>query len=418
MEMPEPAVIIVGAGTSGLATAACLNRLSIPNIVLEREDCFASLWKKKSYDCLHLHLAKQYCELPHMSYPQNFPTYVSKKQFIQYLDDYVAHFNISPMYNRPVVSADYDEVSQKWKVKVRNMVSDEVEEYSGKFMVVATGENSDEFIPEVEGLRNFTGEVIHSTLYKCGDKYRDKRVLVVGSGNSGMEIAFDLSNYGAKTSIVVRSPYGCMTDDGSFVWMEMQLHIISREMVYLGSVLVKYIRLSTVDYLMVLLSKLRYGDLSKYGIQRPEEGPFTVKLKYGKYPVIDVGTCNKIKSREIQASNQGYLVCTTRGTLIDARRKPVVLPAITSIKGDEVVFQNGKSHPFDAIVFATGFTRSTHKWLKGDNYLLNKDGLAKPSLPNHWKGQNGLYCCGLARRGFYGAAMEAQNIANDVKSAL
>ncbi|KAI7984675.1 putative indole-3-pyruvate monooxygenase YUCCA10 [Camellia lanceoleosa] len=379
MEMPEPAVIIVGAGTSGLATAACLNRLSIPNIVLEREDCFASLWKKKSYDCLHLHLAKQYCELPHMSYPKNFPTYVPKKQFIQYLDDYVAHFNISPMYNRPVVSAEYDEVSQKWKVKVRNMVSDEVEEYSGKFMVVATGENSDEFIPEVEGLRNFTGEVIHSTLYKCGDKYRDKRVLVVGSGNSGMEIAFDLSNYGAKTSIVVRSP----------------LHIISREMVYLGSVLVKYIQLSTVDYLMVLLSKLIYGDLSKYGIQRPEEGPFTVKLKYGKYPVIDVGTCNKIKSREIQ-----------------------VLPAITSIKGDEVVFQNGKSHPFDAIVFATGFTRSTHKWLKGDNYLLNKDGLANPSFPNHWKGQNGLYCCGLARRGFYGAAMEAQNIADDIKSAL
>ncbi|CAL5353894.1 unnamed protein product [Camellia sinensis] len=378
MEMPEPAVIIVGAGPSGLATAACLNRLSIQNIVLEREDCFASLWKKKSYDRLHLHLAKQYCELPHMSYPKNSPTYVSKKQFIQYLDDYVAHFNISPTYNRPVVSADYDEVSQKWKVKVRNMVSDEVEEYSGKFMVVATGETSDEFIPEVEGLRNFTGEVIHSTLYKCGDKYRDKRVLVVGSGNSGMEIAFDLSNYGAKTSIVVRSP----------------LHIISREMAYLGLVLLKYIQVSIVDYLLVLLSKLRYGDLTKYGIQRPEEGPFTLKVKYGKYPVIDVGTYSKIKSREIQ-----------------------VLPAITSIKGDEVVFQNGKSHPFDAIVFATGFTRSTHKWLKGDNYLLNKDGLPKPSFPNHWKGQNGLYCAGLARRGLYGAAMDAQNIANDIKSA-
>ncbi|GMP91230.1 hypothetical protein CsSME_00042011 [Camellia sinensis var. sinensis] len=338
MEMPEPAVIIVGAGPSGLATAACLNRLSIQNIVLEREDCFASLWKKKSYDRLHLHLAKQYCELPHMSYPKNSPTYVSKKQFIQYLDDYVAHFNISPMYNRPVVSADYDEVSQKWKVKVRNMVSDEVEEYSGKFMVVATGETSDEFIPEVEGLRNFTGEVIHSTLYKCGDKYRDKRVLVVGSGNSGMEIAFDLSNYGAKTSIVVRSP----------------LHIISREMAYLGLVLLKYIQVSIVDYLLVLLSKLRYGDLTKYGIQRPEEGPFTLKVKHGKYPVIDVGTYSKIKSREIQ----------------------------------------------------------------GDNYLLNKDGLPKPSFPNHWKGENGLYCAGLARRGLYGAAMDAQNIANDIKSAL
>ena len=51
---------------------------------------------------------------------------------------------------------------------------------------------------------------------------------------------------------------------------------------------------------MVMLSKLFYGDLTKYGITRPTEGPFSMKIKYGKYPVVDVGTYNKIKSREIQ----------------------------------------------------------------------------------------------------------------------
>ena len=61
------------------------------------------------------------------------------------------------------------------------------------------------YIPEVEGLNTFTGEVLHSTQFKSGKDFKNKNVLVVGSGNSGMEIALDLANHGAKTSIIVRS---------------------------------------------------------------------------------------------------------------------------------------------------------------------------------------------------------------------
>ena len=71
-------------------------------------------------------------------------------------------------------------------------------------------------------------------------------------------------------------------------------------MVYLGFTMLKYFPFSLVDFLMVMLSKLFYGDLTKYGITRPTEGPFSMKIKYGKYPVVDVGTYNKIKSGEIQ----------------------------------------------------------------------------------------------------------------------
>lgn len=87
-------------------------------------------------------------------------------------------------------------------------------------------------------------------------------------------------------------------------------------MVYLGLMLLKHFPCYLVDSLMVMLSKIRYGDLSKYGIQRPREGPFALKVKYGKYPVIDVGTCKKIKSGEIQVNfisfplNPEYLLTT------------------------------------------------------------------------------------------------------------
>lgn len=377
----ETAVIIVGGGPSGLATAACLSNLSIPYILLEREDCVASIWKKYTYDRVHLHLAKQFCELPLLPIPSSYPTYLSRTEFVQYLNDYVSHFGIHPIFRQAVEAAAYDEVSGKWNVKARDsgMGSDEVKEYRSRFLVVASGESCDAYWPEIEGLQSFTGEILHSTQYKTGEKFKYKSVLVVGSGNSGMEISLDLANYGADTSVVVRSP----------------IHVLSRSMIHLGLVLLKYTSLYWVDSLLVLMSKIVYGDLCKYGMERPKEGPFAMKDKYGKYPVVDVGTYQNIKSRHIQ-----------------------VLPGIKRIRGTNVIFEDGKEYAFDAIVLATGFKRSTKTWLKGDEYLLGDNGLSKLSYPNHWKGLNGLYCSGLARKGLYGAAMDAQNIAQDINTIL
>ncbi|MFQ6669284.1 hypothetical protein Gotur_034601 [Gossypium turneri] len=385
--MQKEQVIIVGAGPSELAMAACLNHHSIPYIILEREDCIASLWKKYAYDRLHLHLDKQFCVLPHMPFPDSYPRFVSRQQFVSYLDDYVSRFKISPLYRRTVESAEFDGETGKWIVKARNLGSGEVEELEGRFLVVASGETSNPFTPVIEGLNTFPGDVLHSTRFRNGKAFQNQKVLVVGSGNSGMEIAFDLANHGAQTSLVVRSPVIQKLNFGSIV------HILSRDMIYLGLILVKYIRVNLVDSLMVMLSKLVYGDLSKYGINRPKEGPFFMKAVYGKYPITDIGTCKKIKSQEIR-----------------------VLPSICSIRGNEVVFENGTTHPFDTIVFCTGFKRSTNVWLKGDDYLLNDDGISKLSFPNHWKGKNGLYCVGLSRRGLYGAASDALNIADDIDS--
>lgn len=317
-----------------------------------------------------------------MPFPAYFPTYVPRKDFLKYLDDYASHFKIDPMFHSFVKFAKYDEDRKKWRVEAEIVGGRSTEEdggvrwYEGEFLVVATGETSDAFIPEVDGLSEFKGEVIHSTEYKSGEGFEDKKVLVVGAGNSGSEIALDLSNHGAKTSIVVRSP----------------IHITSRWSTSLGLMSLAIMPLHLVDSFLVLVSKIMYGDLTKYGIQRPKEGPFFLKGRDGKYPVVDVGTVKKIKSGEIQ-----------------------VLPTLKNIKsgGNEVVFENGKCYQFDAIVFATGFKRSTHLWLQGDDFL-NKDGLPKAMYPNHWKGENGLYFVGLARRGLYGAAMDAQNIAHHI----
>ncbi|KAI9080230.1 hypothetical protein K1719_037624 [Acacia pycnantha] len=378
--MQEAAVIVVGAGTSGLAATACLKRRSIPHILLEREDCYASLWQKYSYDRVHLHLRKQFCELPHMPFPPSYPHYVPKKQFIQYLDDYVNHFHIRPSYHRAVELAHYDDTHHLWRVKARNRNSGEVEDYAGRCLVVASGETAEPRVPEIEGLDSFKGKILHSTGYKNGKEFQDERVLVVGSGNSGMEIALDLVNYGARPSIIVRSP----------------VHILTRDMMHYASVLLKYLPPSTVENLLMISSRVVFGDLTKYGLPWPSEGPFTMKLKYGKFPIIDLGTIQKIKSGDIK----------------------VLGAEIERIRGKEVVFKDGKSLAFESIVFCTGFKRSTHKWLEGGNDLLNEEGLANSKFPKHWKGKNGLYCVGLAQRGFFGAGRDAENIADDIASLI
>ncbi|PIN07671.1 Flavin-containing monooxygenase [Handroanthus impetiginosus] len=363
MQKFETTVIIVGAGPSGLATSACLNLENIPNIVLEKEDCSASLWKKRAYDRLKLHLAKQFCELPHFPFPPNATTYVPKHVFIQYLDDYASHFNVSPLYHRNVVAATFDG-GDKWRVVAENTLFGATEEYLAKFLVVATGENNEGFIPKVLGMETFSGEILHSSSYENGKKYEKKNVLVVGSGNSGMEIAYDLSNWDSHASIVIRSP----------------VHFLTLGMVKFGMVLLKYLPEAPVD---------------NYGIERPSQGPFFLKRTIGRAPVIDVGTIAKIQAREIE-----------------------VLPSIKKVEGEYIHFKNGDAKPYDAIIFATGYKSVVKKWLKDDGELFNDDGMPKKRCPNHWKGENGLYCVGFARAGLFGISRDAKAIAHDIKAIL
>ncbi|XP_058781314.1 probable indole-3-pyruvate monooxygenase YUCCA10 [Vicia villosa] len=378
--MQEFTVVIVGGGPSGLAISALLSQNSISHVILEKEECNASLWRKNAYDRLNLHLASEFCSLPLMPHPSSSPTYLTKDQFLQYIDKYVDHFDIKPRYYRVVESAKYDEVKNKWVIEAKNTIEGTLEVYGAKFLVVASGENSEGFIPNVSGLGQFEGDVVHSKNYKSGSKYKSKDVLVVGCGNSGMEIAYDLHNWGANTSIVIRNP----------------LHVFTRDMIRLGMRLVQYIPVYIVDTIITLQAKFKYGDLSKYGIYRPKEGPLYLKNTTGKSAVIDVGTIEKIKEGAIK----------------------VVPSDIKKIVKKNIIFENNVEKEFDAIIFATGYKSVANGWLKDYKYALNEKGFPKNPFPKHWKGDHGLYCAGLARKGLFGVKKDAEAIAEDINQTF
>jgi len=205
-----PGPVIVGAGPSGLAVAACLKERGIPRLILDRANCIGSLWQFRTYDRLHLHLPKQFCQLPLLPFPRDFPNYPSKQQFITYLKSYASHFNLRPALGRAVVKAQYDPRNGHWRVqtsgpKKAGPATGEGEvEYLCQWLVVATGENAEPYVPQIEGRKDFVGSILHSSEYKRGDVFRGKRVLVVGCGNSGMEVCLDLCNHNAYPSLVVR----------------------------------------------------------------------------------------------------------------------------------------------------------------------------------------------------------------------
>lgn len=195
--------VIVGAGPSGLAVGAGLRKQGVPFVILERANCIASLWKNKTYDRLKLHLPKQFCQLPFFPFPPNFPEYPTKYQFVNYLESYAKKFEINPRFNESVQSAKYDVTCGLWRV--RTVVDDCEVEYICRWLVVATGENAEKVVPNFEGLDEFGGHVMHACDYRSGKDYEGKNVLVVGCGNSGMEVSLDLCHHNAFPSMVVRS---------------------------------------------------------------------------------------------------------------------------------------------------------------------------------------------------------------------
>lgn len=375
--------VIVGAGPAGLATAACLKEQGVPTVVLERADCIASLWQKRTYDRLKLHLPKQFCQLPNLPFPDSYPEYPTKRQFIDYLENYAQHFGIKPQFNECVQSAKYNETTGLWRVKTSQTgaVSGQNEvEYICKWLVVATGENAECVMPEIDGLGDFAGEIMHACEYKSGEKFAGKKVLVVGCGNSGMELSLDLCNHNASPSMVVRS----------------SVHVLPREIMgrstfQVAVLLMSWLPLWLVDKILLVLAWLILGNTEKLGVKRPSMGPMQLKNTSGKTPVLDIGALEKIHTGHIN-----------------------VVPGIKQIFKTHVELVDGNVIDVDAVILATGYRSNVPSWLKEDEFFA-KNGFPKSSCPNAWKKSNGgLYAVGFTRRGLSGASSDAVRVAQDI----
>ena len=199
------------------------------------------------------------------------------------------------------------------------MTQTEDAQYRSDHVVVATGLLRVPHVPSWPGQEEFEGDLVHTSEYANGARYKGKDVLVVGFGNSSTEIAIDLWEHGARPSVAVRSP----------------VNVIPRDLLGIPIVAVaapfNWLPAGLVDAFMAPVLRLLYGDFSRLGLRKLPYGALS-QLQRQRFPVLDFGVMKLIK--------EGRLPIYGR---------------IEQFDGNEVVFEDRSRKRFDAVILATGY---------------------------------------------------------------
>ena len=199
----EPAVLVIGAGQSGLGIAARLGALGIDTLIVDRQQRIGDNWRKR-YHALTLHNEVHVNHLPYMPFPPTWPVFIPKDKLAHWFEAYAEAMELNVWTDTEFLGGDHDEAAGHWRVKVRRPDGSE-RELRPRHLVFATGVSSIPVKPSLPGLEDFRGTVLHSGAYTEGAAWKDRPTLVLGSGNSGHDVAQDLAASGSKVTIVQRS---------------------------------------------------------------------------------------------------------------------------------------------------------------------------------------------------------------------
>jgi cation diffusion facilitator CzcD-associated flavoprotein CzcO len=200
----DPTVLVVGGGQAGLAAAARLKQLKIDTLIVDREARIGDNWRKR-YHALTLHNQVQVNHLPYMPFPPNWPVYIPKDKLANWFEAYVDAMELNFWTGTEFEGGAYDEAQARWTVTLRRTDGSKRTMHP-RHVVMATGVSGIPNIPDIPGLENFAGTVLHSSGYDDGESWKAKKAIVIGSGNSGHDIAQDLHSSGAEVTLVQRSP--------------------------------------------------------------------------------------------------------------------------------------------------------------------------------------------------------------------
>lgn len=308
--------VVLGAGPAGLAVAALLAGRGRSVELLEKAQHAGASWREH-YERLHLHTVKSHSALPGLPFAAHLPRYVPRRAVAEYLAGYAEHFGLRPRFGEEVVSVQVQVQAQggRWLISTAS---------GGRFtsndVIVATGANNLPCLPRFEGQDEFKGCILHSRDYRNAAPFAGRRVLVVGMGNTGAEIALDLVENKVSASLSVRSPVNVIRRDVLGRPTQLSAMALSRLPLPVGDTIAAWVRDITV------------GDMSRHGLHTRATSPLYDLRELGKTPVIDVGTLARIRSGEIE-----------------------VHPGIERLTMHGARFVGGAEASFDTLIAATGY---------------------------------------------------------------
>jgi len=204
-EERSPAVVVIGAGQAGLSIAARLRQLNVDTLVLEKNERVGDNWRNR-YHTLTLHNQVQVNHLPYMPFPPTWPTYIPKDKLAGWFETYVEAMELNVWTATEVERGQYDPDKRRWSIETRSSDGRQ-RTLKPQHIVMATGASGIPNLPnDIQSLANFAGTTVHSEEYTHGTAWQGRKALVLGTGNSGHDIAQDLHANGAKVTMIQRSP--------------------------------------------------------------------------------------------------------------------------------------------------------------------------------------------------------------------
>jgi cation diffusion facilitator CzcD-associated flavoprotein CzcO len=329
--MPNP-VVIVGAGPAGLAAAGALKQKSVQSTLLEAGDAVGTSWRHH-YERLRLHTVRGLSGLPGLPIPAEMGKWVARADLVAYLEEYAKHFQLEIRFGTHVEKITRESAGG-YCVQVAKG------ELAADTIVLATGYNRRPVLPDWPGRDSFEGDLLHSSRYRKAEPYRGRRVLVVGSGNSGAEIAVDLVEGGAAEVLIsIRTPPNIQRREF--------LGIPTQVVGMLGAKL----PVPVADRISLVLQRIGIGDLRPYGLDPPTRGAMSRIYEDAQIPLIDMGFLDALRARKL-----------------------TVVPAVEGFAGKEVILAGERRVRPDAVIAATGFERALEP-IVGELGLLKPDGV-------------------------------------------
>ncbi|MEM7800177.1 MAG: NAD(P)-binding domain-containing protein [Chloroflexota bacterium] len=345
--MSNNRVAIIGAGPAGLATGRVLKLLGIPFTIFEKHSGVGGIWDRSNagspmYRSAHFISSKTMSG--HVGYPMpdHYPDYPSNGQILDYIRSFASAYHLTPhiRFNTAIESVERD--GETWVI---DAAGEEKEAF--RWLVCASGTTWFPNRPALRGEETFNGEIMHSVSYGDSDMLRDKRVLVVGAGNSGVDIACDAAFAAQSAHISLRRGYhfipkhifGLPADvfakktGGGPMWLEQAVF---------GAML-----------------RVLNGDLTRLGLQKPDHKVMS------SHPIMNTQILHYLQHGDLKAHQD-----------------------INYLDGDTVHFVDGSSLDVDLIILATGYRwhvpylpEETFQWRNSRPELyLNVFAPAQPSL--------------------------------------
>jgi cation diffusion facilitator CzcD-associated flavoprotein CzcO len=205
----DPQVVIIGAGQGGLMLAARLKQMRVDTLVIERSERVGDVWRRR-YNNLTLHNEVFANHFPYFPFPTTWPLWIPKDMMASWLESYAELLELNVWTSTTMTDASYSNADGMWTITL-DQVGHPARTIRCPHVVLATGmSGGPPHRPDLPGLSDFSGTVMHSAEFTSGASFSGQRALVIGTGNSGHDIAQDLHVSGAHVTMIQRGPT-CVT---------------------------------------------------------------------------------------------------------------------------------------------------------------------------------------------------------------